>query len=342
MNQNLRLSRGYIATLVLAIAAVVVVFVWSPHPKHYWSGEGVIWTTDYHVTCETTSRLDDSIVAVFNRVDNCASTFNPNSMISRINQNKTDSLNDMLIGLLRTSQQVHKASGGLFDPTVMPLVNAWGFGYKSGEMPTTAMIDSIRQFVGLSKCTIQDHRLVKADPRLQFDFSSIAKGMAVDEVARMIERNGGENYMVEVGGEVVVKGHNAKGKPWHISIDMPIAEEQGKVQHQSALVLSLDQGAVATSGNYRKFKEVKGKKVSHIINPLSGYSSESNLLSVTIVAPNCQLADAWATACMVMGLNRTQSMMQSRADLGVMTISANEQGDFVVWSNKAFASHVAK
>ena len=157
----------------------------------------------------------------------------------------------------------------------------------------------------------------------------------------MLARNGVTNCMVEIGGEVVAKGVNEKGTPWHISIDMPVENNQATI-HESALVIALNGKAVATSGNYRKFKEVNGKKVSHIVNPLTGKSEESTLLSATIVAPDCMTADAWATACMAMGTERTQALFEKRTDLGVMTISTDPEGNFIVWSNAPFAALLPK
>ena len=220
-------------------------------------------------------------------------------------------------------------------------MNAWGFGYKNGKLPTQTEIDSLLAFVGIAKVHLEDERVVKSDQRIQFDFSSIAKGLACDEVAQMLARNGVTNCMVEIGGEVVTKGVNEKGTPWHISIDMPVENNQATV-HESALVIALNGKAVATSGNYRKFKEVNGKKVSHIVNPLTGKSEESTLLSATVVAPDCMTADAWATACMAMGTERTQALFEKRTDLGVMTISTDTEGNFIVWSNAPFANLLPK
>ena len=152
----------------------------------------------------------------------------------------------------------------------------------------------------------------------------------------MLLRNGATNCMVEIGGEVATHGVNQSGTPWHISIDMPI-ENNAATVHESALVIALSGKAVATSGNYRKYKEIEGKKISHIVNPATGYSEESSLLSVTIVAPDCMTADAWATACMAMGTERTQKMFEKCHDLGVMTISSDADGNFIVWSNASFA-----
>ena len=339
MNDKIISSRRYWAVIAAVVVGVAVLVFYRPQVKHYMSDQGVVWTTDYHVTYEASHNMSDSIQRVFYLIDNSASVFNPHSLVSRINQNKTDRLDSCLMRMYRTALAVNKATGGAYDPTVMPLVNAWGFGYKRGQLPDKKMIDSLLHIVGIGKTRIEAGRLVKSDPRIQFDFSSIAKGLACDEVGRALERGGAASYMVEIGGEIACKGHNAKGEKWHVSIDMPI-EDNARVEHQPALVIALDGGGVATSGNYRKYKEEAGKKVSHIVNPITGYSSESDLLSVTIVAPDCMTADAWATACMVMGTARTRQLMEGNRRLGVMTISADAQGNYVVWSNKRFASLV--
>ena len=138
-----------------------------------------------------------------------------------------------------------------------------------------------------------------------------------------------------------LRGVNERGEKWHVSVDLPVPDDENGAVHANAMVVNLDSLAIATSGSYRKFKEVEGKKVSHIINPKTGRSEESMLLSVSIVAPDCMTADAWATACMAMGLEKTQSMMEKNVMLGVMTISTDADGNFVVWSNKRFADLVS-
>ena len=171
------------------------------------------------------------------------------------------------------------------------------------------------------------------------DFSSIAKGMACDEIGRMLTRNGASNWLVEIGGEVMTSGVNKRGTAWQVSVDMP--DDGGNAEHESALTLSLDSGAVATSGNYRKWREENGNKLSHIIDPQTGNSQVGTLLSVTVTANDCMTADAWATACMVMGQEKVKNMMQGRRDLGVMTIAADTlTGNLIVWSNAALASHI--
>ena len=329
--------------LMLPLAAIAMLLSTScKQNKQYILNQGVVWTTEYHIKYEAAADLHDSIQQLFNAVDLSASAFNKQSLITAINDNKTNECDAFIVKLYNKAIEVNHASKGLYDPTVMPLVNAWGFGYKSGELPNQEQIDSILQFVGMEHTSLTGNKIVKDDPRVQFDFSSIAKGMACDEVAALLERNGVENYMVEIGGEVVAKGVNQTGQPWHVSIDMPEPDDSDGAQHNSALVITLDGQAVATSGSYRKYKESGGKKLSHIVNPKTGGSETSCLLSVSIIAPDCMSADAWATACMALGEEKTKAMMQGNDTLGVMTISVNDDGDFVIWSNKRFANLVVQ
>ena len=328
--------------ILLAAIAVMAMVSCKQQKKQYVLNQGVVWTTEYHVKYEATADLNDSIQQLFNVIDESASAFNKQSRISAINDNKSDGVDVFFVKLYNKALEINRASDGLYDPTVMPLVNAWGFGYKNGEMPTQVQLDSILQFVGMEHTSLNGNKIVKDDPRVQFDFSSIAKGMACDEVAEMLERNGVENYMVEIGGEVVARGVNQAGQPWHVSIDMPEADGSDGAQHSSALVITLDGQAVATSGSYRKYKESGGKKLSHIVNPKTGGSETSNLLSVSIVAPDCMSADAWSTACMAMGEEKTKTMMEGNDKLGVMTISVDAEGNFVIWSNKRFADLVVQ
>ena len=335
------MSKRYAAVLVALAIAVVMMFV-ARDRKRFFTSAGVVWTTEYHITYEASRNLDDSIQQIFNQIDQSVSPYNKVSLITSLNNNATHQVDAYIEQLLDASMAVHQESGGAFDPTVMPLVNAWGFGYKSGTMPTRAQIDSILRFVGLDKLRLEGNTLVKSDPRVMLDFSSIAKGMACDEIGRMLDRNGVANWLVEIGGEVAARGVNKRGAAWTVSVDMPTIETD-EVTHESALALSLDSGGVATSGNYRKWREQGGTKISHIIDPRTGESRVGTLLSVTVVAPDCMAADAWATACMVMGEDAVKKMMQPRNDLGVMTIVGDTvTGQLVVWSNKAFAERIVE
>ena len=262
------------------------------------------------------------------------------SIIRRINRNEDTLISEMFRDILLKSLEINRYTHGAFNCKIGTLVNLYGFGFENRQDVSNHEIDSILAFVGIEHTRLNGDKVVKDDPRVQFDFSSIAKGMACDEIAAMLARNGAVNYMVEIGGEVVAQGVNQRGETWRVSVDMPMPDDENGAVHANAMVVNLDSLAIATSGSYRKFKEVEGKKVSHIINPKTGRSEESPLLSVSIVAPDCMTADAWATACMAMGLEKTQGMMEKNNSLGVMTISADEQGNFVVWSNKRFAQQV--
>lgn len=337
------MNRNRYFAILIALAVAIVMMFFSRDRKRYFSHEGVVWTTDYHITYEASRDLNDSIQLILGNLDMSVSPYNKASLISAINENHASRADGFIMHLINASFIVNQESGGAFDPTVMPLVNAWGFGYKSGKMPTRAQIDSILTFVGMDKIALHGDTLVKSDPRVMLDFSSIAKGMACDEIGRMLVRNGARNWLVEIGGEVMASGVNKRGTPWQVSVDMPTDDDDpdGKVSHESALTLALDSGAVATSGNYRKWRDEGGGKLSHIIDPHTGDSHTGTLLSVTVIAHDCMTADAWATACMVMGENEVKKVMQKRQDLGVMTISADTvSGYLIVWSNAPFAEKI--
>ena len=327
----------------MLIVAIIAMLCTRGSKKRFFNNAGVVWTTEYHITYEATHDLGDSIQLILGNLDMSVSPYNKASLISALNETKTTRTDTYLRTLLNASRIVWRESSGAFDPTVMPLGNAWGFGYKNGSLPTQHQLDSILQFIGMDKIDLRGDTLVKQDPRIMLDFSSIAKGMACDEIGRMLTRNGSTNWLVEIGGEVMASGTNGNNTAWHVSVDMPTSENGGNADHESAMVIALDSGAVATSGNYRKWHEQGGKKLSHIVDPKTGNSYTGTLLSVTVVASDCMNADAWATACMVMGEEKVKAMMGNRNDLGVMTISADTvSGNLIVWSNKPFADRILK
>lgn len=336
--------RKYIAICVAAIvaAAIMIFRQTGDAPAVYRTASGVVWHTTYNITYESSRDLGDSIIAVTGGIDMSASMFNPRSVLSRINNNSSNCADSMVAKLLQRSQEINRETGGAFDPTIAPLMRLWKTQDTVATLPDEAAIDSVMQFVGMDKVRLANgNQVIKSDSRLQLDFNAIAKGLGCDEVGRMLKRNGVTNYLVEIGGEITTSGVNERGLPWHVSIDLPI-ESNDTVVHSSALVLQLDKGGIATSGNYRNYKIVDGRKVAHIIDPRTGHTAISNLLSATVIATDCMNADAYATALMVMGLDRARKFADDRNDLSVVLIYADTDDRLQVWRSPGVAKYEQK
>lgn len=336
--------RKYIAICVAAIvaAAIMIFRQTGDAPAVYRTASGVVWHTTYNITYESSRDLGDSIIAVTGGIDMSASMFNPRSVLSRINNNSSNCADSMVAKLLQRSQEINRETGGAFDPTIAPLMRLWKTQDTVATLPDEAAIDSVMQFVGMDKVRLANgNQVIKSDSRLQLDFNAIAKGLGCDEVGRMLKRNGVTNYLVEIGGEITASGVNERGLPWHVSIDLPI-ESNDTVVHSSALVLQLDKGGIATSGNYRNYKIVDGRKVAHIIDPRTGHTAISNLLSATVIATDCMNADAYATALMVMGLDRARKFADDRNDLSVVLIYADADDRLQVWRSPGVAKYEQK
>lgn len=336
--------RKYIAICVAAIvaAAIMIFRQTGDAPAVYRTASGVVWHTTYNITYESSRDLGDSIIAVTGGIDMSASMFNPRSVLSRINSNSSNCADSMVAKLLQRSQEINRETGGAFDPTIAPLMRLWKTQDTVATLPDEAAIDSVMQFVGMDKVRLANgNQVIKSDSRLQLDFNAIAKGLGCDEVGRMLKRNGVTNYLVEIGGEITASGVNERGLPWHVSIDLPI-ESNDTVMHSSALVLQLDKGGIATSGNYRNYKIVDGRKVAHIIDPRTGHTAISNLLSATVIATDCMNADAYATALMVMGLDRARKFADDRDDLSVVLIYADADDRLQVWRSPGVAKYEQK
>lgn len=263
----------------------------------YRTTSGAAWGTLYHITYKSPKDLSDSVVAEMRRVELSLSMFEPSSSVSRINAGETDTLDEALSAVMALSMRVNRASHGFFDPTVAPLVDLWGFGRKGRDtaLPDSSEVASALARVGLARCRIEDGRIVRGAPGMQFDFSAIAKGYGVDRVAAMLRRNGCTDYMVEIGGEVSVSGLNPGSGKWRIRVDSPTCDEA------SLGVLDITDCAVATSGNYRNYRDIAPDSVAgHTIDPTTGYPAPTRVLSVTVIAPVCALADALATSVMAM------------------------------------------
>ncbi len=264
--------------------------------------EGEALGTFVQVKCKTVD--DASIISnIVSEVDGEAkrsmSIFDQTSLISRINQNQTDMLDAHIERNLEVARDMYELSGGAYDVTVKPLTEAWGFAGDVDEF-VEPNIDSLLCFVGFDKIAVSDGRIIKTDARTQLDFNSLAKGYTVDLVAEALEERGIDSYMVNIGGEVRCAGTNARDEQWSIAIETPY---EGNVAMDSfEKIIYVSDCAVATSGNYRRFYLTPdGRKVAHTIDPVSGRSVVSDLLSATVVAPTCIVADAAATMFMAMG-----------------------------------------
>lgn len=318
-----------ITNYIFVLFGGMMFFLTSCSGEAEWrSANGAVWGTEYHIKYKAEKELTDSIVAEMQRIDDGVSIFNKESNISKINSGETDSVGREFAELFIRSKRMCAISKGAFDPTVCPLVELWGFGSDSAraEAPDSAMVEYVRQRVGMDDCCIDAHgRLVRKNPRTQFDFGAIAKGYGVDAVAEMLERNGCNDYMVEVGGEVRVRGLNGRGEKWHLQIDDPV--ESGQTGHKKLMVVELTDCSVATSGNYRNLRELPdGRRVWHTISPITGYPVASSTLSVTVVAPTCTTADAMATACMAMSISEATKLVEIQHGVSALFVVDNGKG----------------
>ena len=318
---------GNLAFLLFLIVGTIIIV--GQNKPTFRTQQGKIFGTLYTVTYEHNADLQPQIVAAMQAVDNSLSPFNKQSIITHVNNNDSIEVDELFTEVFRTAERIYSDSHGAFDPTVAPLVNAWGFGFKKGMNISDTTIDSLRELVGLSRIKLEDKRVVKADERIMLDFSAIAKGYGSDCVARVLDSCGIQNYMVEIGGEVVVKGHTTNGNPWGIGITKPV-DDSLSVNQELQTVLRLTDCAVATSGNYRNFYYKDGVKYAHTIDPRTGYPVQHSLLSATVIADNCMRADALATAFMVLGVDSAMAYCKRHPEIKGYFIVAADSGRYEV------------
>ena len=315
--------------LILLIVGTVMI-IYNQKNTPYQHDKGMIFGTVYHVTYQNSDNLNDQIVAELNKVDSSLSMFNKQSVITKVNNNQDIEVDQMFGDVFTLARTVSADTDGAFDITVAPLVNAWGFGFKSGNMPSRHTIDSLRTFVGYKRVELHDSRIVKADPRVMLDCSAIAKGYGCDVVAELLRRKGIDNFMVEIGGEVVTSGISEKRVPWKIGVTKP-SDDSLSVNNELQTVLNITDKAMATSGNYRNFYYKNGKKYAHTIDPATGYPVQHSLLSATVISDRCAKADAYATAFMVMGLEKAKKVLDRHRDLMAYLIYSDHKGEYKVW-----------
>lgn len=319
--------------LVFLIVATVIIL--AENKPEYRTDQGSVFGTTYHITYNHNAQLTDQIKQVLQNVDNSLSTFNKSSTISAINQNMPVEADTMFLKVFRMAQNISERTSGAFDITVAPAVNAWGFGFKNSETITDLIIDSLKTIVGYEKVREEQGTIVKDDSRIMLDCSAIAKGYGCDMVAALFDSVGITDYMVEIGGEIVVKGMNSKGSDWRIGISKPM-DDSLATDSELQTVLSLTDISMATSGNYRNYYYKDGKKYAHTINPATCSPVNHNLLSVTVLAKECAVADAYATAMMVMGLDKAMDLCDRIPEIEAYFIYQNETGVIQTCSTPGF------
>ena len=305
-------KRKTIGALIGVVICAILIWELDEAPKSsYYSNQGKVFGTYYNIRYEATQDLEEDIQAAFTEFDNSLSLFNPYSILSAVNDNRDTVTNTAFETMWAEAERVYRLSGGAFDITVAPLVKAFGFGRKSDQYSaiSTQTIDSLRTFVGFEKVSLVDHKVIKTDPRVQLDGGAVAKGQACDMIAAVLRDHRCENYLVDIGGEVVAHGINAKGEPWHIGITKPNLNNEG-AQDELEKIIEVTDICMATSGNYRNFYYEGTERRSHTIDPRTGWPVQHSLLSATVVSSTCMRADALATACMVLGAEEALALIE--------------------------------
>ena len=296
--------------------------------------QGTVFGTTYHITYQGNQSHQKSIDSLFYLVNKSTSTYIPTSDISKINKGDTTIVVDKLFAeVFKKSKRIFKETDGYFDPTVGNLVNAWGFGPKKelNDLDSTQVKNQMK-LVGLGKVLLIDGKIKKENPKIYLDFNSIGKGFGIDVIARFLEFKDVKNYLIEIGGEIRARGVSPKNKPWRVGIDNPNTDGSRTISN----FVDLSNMSMASSGNYRKYRVSKaGEKFVHTINPKTGFAIESNLLAATVYAPlDCADVDAYATAFMAMGLEKTKLFLKKYPGIKVVLIYLNEKGELEEFISK--------
>ena len=296
--------------------------------------EGLAQGSTYHITYFDKEKRDfqpeiEKILADF---DLSVSTYIPNSIISRINSNDKNVIVDKyFITCFNKAKEVWKNTSGAFDPTVYPLANAWGFGPGKKQKIEKQKIDSILKFVGFDLIKLKGNKVIKKDSRVALDFNAFAQGYSVDVVSEFFNSKGVNSYIVEIGGEVYAKGKKPNGDNWKIGIEKPIDNKESSNAYKA--FVKLENLAIATSGNYRRFVIEDGVKYHHHIDPKTGYPTKNNLLSVSVFSKECISSDANATGILVMGLDKAKEFLAIHPELQAYLIYSDDKGNYQVYES---------
>ncbi|MEI7420643.1 MAG: FAD:protein FMN transferase [Prolixibacteraceae bacterium] len=297
------------------------------------SAQGTYYAITYYA--DNNENFQPEVDSLLKKVDRSVSSYLPTSLISRLNNNDSSAIADQIYEtVFKKSEEVSANTAGAFDITVGPLVNAWGFGFSKKAQVDQAMVDSLLPLVGYRKVFLTKGKLIKSDPRIKIDFDAIAQGYTSDLIGQLMEAKGIKNYLIDVGGEVLGKGQKPDGQLWSVAIEMPAKNSMDERKIQA--ILTLKDKAISTSGSYRKYYEENGTRYSHTIDPSNGYPVKHNLLSVSVLADDCITADAYATAFMVMGLEKSREFLARHSEMEGYFISDDFTGGFNVFYTPGF------
>lgn len=330
---------------LVALIVGTILIIRQQQSMPYQHDKGEVFGTFYNITYQSDKNLKSEIEAALKEIDAVFSMYNENSTVAKINRGEKPELNEMFIEVYDLATMVNKETNGAFDITVAPLVNAWGFGFKTKEIPDKHQVDSILAFVGKDKFKVvkegNKNFPQKSDKRTMLDFSAIAKGYGSDVVARLLRKHDIKNFMVEIGGEIVTCGNSEKRLPWKIGVTKPV-DDSLSVENELQTVLNITDKAMATSGNYRKFYYKGGKKYAHTIDPKTGQPVQHSILSATVITKNCAIADAYATAFMVLGMDETKKVLEKHPELMVYLIYSNDKGENEVWFSPSLEGKITQ
>jgi len=331
---------------VLNLILTLLLFLTSCKEKPvYLNFTGFAQGTTYNMVFEsrdeiTASSLQTDVEKILRNFDMSVSLYEDSSVLSRINRNETTVPDSVFTEVFKRSKEISLETGGAFDVTVGPLVKAWGFGPDSQKSFTEAKRDSLLNLVGMEKVELRNDSIIKADPGINLDFNAIAQGYSVDLICLYFDGLGIKSYLVEIGGEVRVKGDKG-GVMWKIGIDRPTDNNMIPGNELQAIIQMKDR-SLATSGNYRKFYVENGIKYSHTIDPKTGYPSKNTLLSATILASDCATADGIATACMVMGKDRTIEFLGLHPEYEAFLVYSDDSGNLMTWASENLKEFISE
>jgi thiamine biosynthesis lipoprotein len=323
---------------------LLVIYSCQPKKGEFQKISGFAQGTTYNITYEnsTNKNYAQAIDSILKAFDRSLSIYDSTSIISRMNNNDQKVEADgWFIEVFNKSAEINELSEGAFDITVGPVVNAWGFGNGPVAKHDSAYIDSLLQYVGMDKVKIEGRKIVKQNPAVKLDVNALAQGYSVDVICNFFEEKGIKNYLVEIGGEVRGKGTNAKGNLWRIGIDKPT---DGNLMPGNDLqaIIEINNKALATSGNYRKYFEENGVKYAHTIDPKTGFPARNTLLSATVVCDDCMTADAFATAFMVLGVEKSKELLLKHPELEVYFIFSNMKGEYEVFCSEELKKRIVE